>query len=45
VYIVNSLVVGVGQSFETFRFAMTVGYKIWVAASTANASFSATAAY
>jgi hypothetical protein len=45
VYIVNSLVVGVGQSFETFRFAMTVGDKIWVAASTANASFSATVAY
>jgi hypothetical protein len=45
VYIVNSLVVGVGQSFETFRFAMTVGDKIWVAASTANASFSTTVAY
>jgi len=45
VYIVNSLVVGVGQSFETFRFAMTVGDKIYVAANTANASFSATAAY
>jgi hypothetical protein len=45
VYIVNSLVVGVGQSFETFRFAMAVGDKIYVAANTANASFSATAAY
>jgi hypothetical protein len=45
VYIVNSLVVGVGQSFETFRFAMTVGDKIWVASSTANASFSSTVAY
>ncbi len=45
VYIVNSLVVGVGQSFETFRFAMAVGDKIWVASTTANASFSATAAY
>jgi hypothetical protein len=44
-YIVNSLVVGVGQSFETFRFAMTVGDKIWVASSTANASFSTTVAY
>ena len=44
-YIVNSLVVGLGQSFETFRFAMAVGDKIYVAASTANASFSATAAY
>jgi hypothetical protein len=45
VYIVNSLVVGVGQSFETFRFAMAVGDKIWVASSTSNASFSATVAY
>ena len=45
VYIVNSLVVGVGQSFETFRFALAVGDKIYVAATTANASFSATAAY
>jgi hypothetical protein len=45
VYIVNSLVVGVGQSFETFRFAMAVGDKIYVAASTATAGFSATAAY
>jgi hypothetical protein len=44
-YIVNSLVVGVGQSFETFRFAMQVGDRIYVAASTNNASFSATAAY
>jgi len=44
-YIVNSLVVGIGQSFETFRFAMTVGDKIYVAASTANASFSTTVAY
>jgi hypothetical protein len=44
-YIVNSLVVGVGQSFETFRFALQVGDKIYVAASTANAAFSATAAY
>ena len=44
-YIVNSLVVGVGQSFETFRFAMAVGDKIYVAASTANASFSTTVAY
>ncbi len=45
VYIVNSLVVGVGQSFETFRFALDVGDKIWVASTTANAAFSATAAY
>jgi hypothetical protein len=44
-YIVNSLTVGVGQSFETFRFAMQVGDKIYVAASTATAAFSATAVY
>jgi hypothetical protein len=45
VYIVSSLLVAVGQSFETFRFAMTVGDKIYVGSSTANASFSATVAY
>jgi hypothetical protein len=45
VYIVSSLLVAVGQSFETFRFALTVGDKIYVGSSTANASFSATAAY
>jgi hypothetical protein len=45
VYIVSSLLIAVGQSFETFRFALTVGDKIYVGASTANASFSATAAY
>ena len=39
VYIVNSLVVGVGQSFETFRFAMAVGDKIYVAANTAKCIF------
>jgi len=44
-YIVNSLTVGVGQSFETFRFALQVGDRIYVAASTATAAFSATAAY
>jgi hypothetical protein len=44
-YIANSLTVGVGQSFETFRFAMQVGDIIYVAASTNTASFSATAAY
>jgi hypothetical protein len=44
-YIVNNLVVGSGQSFETFRFAVTTGDRLWVASSTANASFSATVAY
>ncbi len=45
VFIVSSLLVGIGQSFETFRFALTVGDKIYVGATTDNASFSATAAY
>lgn len=45
VYIVSSLLIAVGQSFETFRFAMAVGDKIFVGASNANAAFSATAAY
>jgi hypothetical protein len=45
VYIVSSLLIAVGQSFETFRFAMAVGDKIYVGASNANAAFSATAAY
>jgi hypothetical protein len=44
-YIVNNLVVNSGQSFETFRFAITTGDRVWVAASTANASFSGTVAY
>jgi hypothetical protein len=44
-YIVSNLVVGIGQSFETFRFALEVGDSIYVASTTANASFSATAAY
>lgn len=44
-YIVSGLVVAVGQSFETFRFAMTVGDKIYVASTTANATFSTTVAY
>jgi hypothetical protein len=44
-YIINNLTVGVGQTFETFRFALTVGDKIFVIASNANAAFSATALY
>lgn len=44
-YIVNNLVVGFGQAFETFRFAVTTGDRVWVASSTANASFSGTVAY
>jgi hypothetical protein len=44
-YIVNNLTVGVGQTFETFRFALTAGDKIFVVASNSNAAFSATALY
>jgi hypothetical protein len=44
-YIVKDLEIGVGQSFETFRFAVAVGDKIYVSSSTATVNFSATAAY
>jgi hypothetical protein len=44
-YIVNGLEVGVGQSFETFRFGIGVGDRVYVAASTANCSFSTNIAY
>jgi hypothetical protein len=39
-YIVNALDLAVGQSFETFRFALDVDDIIIVAASTANCAFS-----
>ncbi len=44
-YQVNNLSVSPGQSFETFRFAVAVGDKIYCSSDTANASFSATIAY
>jgi hypothetical protein len=44
-YIVNALEIGVGQSFETFRFAIDVQDIIYVAASTADCSFSTNIAY
>jgi len=44
-YIVNALVVGVAQSFETFRFALNIGDNIYVAASTTNCAFSTNIAY
>lgn len=44
-YIVNNLSVGVGTTYETFRFALNVGDQVVVAASTANVSFSANAVY
>lgn len=39
-YIVNALDLAVGQSFETFRFALDVDDIIYVAASTADCAFS-----
>jgi len=44
-YIVNALEVGIGQSFETFRFALDVGDNIYVAASTNDCAFSTNIAY
>lgn len=44
-YIVSNLTVGVGQAFETFRFALNVGDQIYVSASTLDVSFSANALY
>lgn len=44
-YIVDNLLVGVGQTFETFRFSVNIGDKIFVSASTANGAFVATGLY
>ena len=44
-YITNALELGVGQSFETFRFALNVQDSIYVAASTADCAFSTNIAY
>ena len=44
-YIVSALSIGVGQSFETFRFALEAGDAVYVAAETSDVSFSITAAY
>jgi hypothetical protein len=44
-YMADNLVVGVGQTFETFRSSLNVGDKIFVLSNTNNVSFSATAAY
>jgi len=44
-YIADNLLVGVGQTFETFRFALDVGDSVYVLSDTNNVSFSATAAY
>lgn len=39
-YICSNLVVPLGSSFETFRFAVNIGDTLYVRATTANASFS-----
>jgi hypothetical protein len=44
-YMAANLVVAPGQTFETFRFALKFGDKIWVSSTTGTAAFSATAAY
>ena len=44
-YLADNLAIEVGQSFETFRFALTVNDKIFIGASTASVGFSATALY
>jgi hypothetical protein len=44
-YIVNNIVVDVGQSFETFRFAVNVGDTIYIQATTAQCAFSTNIAY
>jgi hypothetical protein len=38
-YIANSLTIGTGQSFETFRFSLNAGDSIYVTSTTATASF------
>jgi hypothetical protein len=44
-HIVKDLEIGVGQSFETFRVALTVGDKIYISADTVDINFNVTAAY
>jgi hypothetical protein len=44
-YMAANLSVDPGQTFETFRFGLKVGDKIWVSSTTAATSFSANAAY
>jgi hypothetical protein len=41
-YVCKSLSVGIGQAFETFRFAIEAGDALYVEASTSNASFTVT---
>ena len=45
IYIASNLEVGAGQSYETFRFALNVGDKIYVKATRDGVGFSATLAY
>ena len=44
-FIVDNLLVSQGQTFETFRFAMNVGDKIFVSSSTNSGAFVATGLY
>jgi hypothetical protein len=45
VYLCSNLEVGVGQSFETFRFALTTGDVGWVQSTTSSVSFSMSLVY
>lgn len=45
IYIASKLNVGPGQSYETFRFALNVGDKVYVEASRGGVGFSLTIAY
>lgn len=45
VYLLANLVIQPGQTYETFRFAVSVGDTIYVLSSIADVSFSATTAY
>jgi hypothetical protein len=44
-HIVSDLVIGIGQSFETFRFAVNVADRIYVRSTTAQCAFSTNIAY
>ncbi len=45
VYLCSNLEIGVGQSFETFRFALSVGDVGWVQSTTSSVSFSLSLVY
>jgi hypothetical protein len=44
-YIVSNLLITQGQSFETFRFSLAVGDRVWVTSDSANVSYSLNMVY